>query len=403
MNDLQSQAGPVELASGRWGGVRVALPDDGNGLVLKTRDALGRTHGMFLPPGIRCDVVARKARATFTFDRGECIEGRIGWRAKLFHQLSYRLTSRRRYVFVYPTHWIFPVDADSRRRMSRVFGFLHSFNVNLTSPDMLSGRWYRDLADTARTHVERPHSKSLKIAAIAHMHYHEVWPELAATLRSLPAQSQIFITLTPHAAPLREVILSDFPAAHVEVVQNRGRDVLPFLRLHNAGALDEADLVLKIHGKRSDHGAGLVIGDYWRRASYSALAGTPDIVDSIVDRFDADPELGVLGPAMFRLPNNNINEAQALGQNDDATRQLYHLVFGSSEGFKVDFFAGTMFWFRREALAALKNIHKPEELFESEKGLLDGLPEHAFERLLPLIAHRSGYVIADTGDLQQDS
>lgn len=403
MNNPDFQGHRVEMRSGRWGGVRISLPDDSDGLVLTVRDGLGREHKMFLPPGIRCDVVARKARATFFLDSAECVEGRIGLAAQISHQLNYRLTSRRRHVFVYPTHWIFPVDAESRRRMSRVFGFLHSFNVNLSSPEVLTGRWYRNLAATARQAARESSAPPLKVAAVAHMHYHEVWPELAATLHALPPQSQIFVTLTPHAAPLRAAVLADFPDAHVEVVQNRGRDVLPFLRLYNAGALDNADIVLKVHGKRSDHGAGLVIGDYWRRACYATLAGSSQTVDRIIARFEADPRLGVLGPARFRLPNSNIDEARALGQNDDATRQLFHLVFGSSEGFKVDFFAGTMFWFRREALLALKKLKKPEELFESERGLLDGLPEHAFERLLPLVARRSGFGVSDTDDLTPGS
>ncbi|MGE3882320.1 MAG: rhamnan synthesis F family protein [Flavobacteriaceae bacterium] len=401
MNQLEGHS-TVQFRSGRWGGVRVAVPDDSDGTVLRAQDGRGRVHEMFLPPGIRCDVVARKSSAQFSFDRREAVVGRIGWRARMLHQLIYRLTSRRRYAFVYPTHWIFPVDADSRRRMSRIFGFLHSFNVNLSSADMLSNRWYARLDGTTRPASHEPKRHMLKIAAVVHLHYFEVWPDIAASLRHLPRDALIFVTLTPNARRLRKTILADFPSAQVEVVANRGRDVLPFLRLFKDGAFEYADLVLKIHGKRSDHGSRLVIGDYWRRATLSVLCGSSDTVDAIISAFARDPRLGVVGPARFRLPNAHIDAGQALGQNADAARQLFQLIFGTDEGFTVDFFAGTMFWFRREALEPLKNVEKPEELFETEKGLLDGLPEHAFERLLPAVANKSGYMIADTDGIQPD-
>ena len=55
------------------------------------------------------------------------------------------------------------------------------------------------------------------------------------------------------------------------------------------------------------------------------------------------------------------------------------------------FGAGSMFWFRRSALAVLADRISPE-LFEAEKGQLDGTSAHAIERLFPVEARRQGYV-----------
>ena len=67
-------------------------------------------------------------------------------------------------------------------------------------------------------------------------------------------------TLRPHrhdgpraAKPDRDV-RRDFPEADIEVMENRGRDVRPFLVLLERGRLDRYRFVCKVHGKKSSDG-----------------------------------------------------------------------------------------------------------------------------------------------------
>ena len=55
------------------------------------------------------------------------------------------------------------------------------------------------------------------------------------------------------------------------------------------------------------------------------------------------------------------------------------------EEFRLDFFAGTMFWVRREALSPLRKFDLTLSDFSVEKGAVDGQLEHALERIFGAI------------------
>ena len=61
-----------------------------------------------------------------------------------------------------------------------------------------------------------------------------------------------------------------------------------------------------------------------------------------------------------------------------------------AERFRLDFFGGTMFWVRPEALKPLAAL-RLSEAFPEEKGLLDGGLEHAVERLFATSTVVAGY------------
>ncbi|MNJ59189.1 hypothetical protein D3C77_548580 [compost metagenome] len=54
--------------------------------------------------------------------------------------------------------------------------------------------------------------------------------------------------------------------------------------------------------------------------------------------------------------------------------------------------AGSMFWFRPEALVALEAILPA--YFDVERGLSDGTLPHAIERLICLLVKKAGYTVS---------
>jgi lipopolysaccharide biosynthesis protein len=66
-----------------------------------------------------------------------------------------------------------------------------------------------------------------------------------------------------------------------------------------------------------------------------------------------------------------------------------------AERFRLDFFGGTMFWVRPEALKPLRDL-RLSSVFPEEQGQLDGGLEHATERLFAASVVAAGYRLANS-------
>ena len=82
--------------------------------------------------------------------------------------------------------------------------------------------------------------------------------------------------------------------------------------------------------------------------------------------------------------------------------QLADRMGVAAEAFRLDFFGGTMFWVRPEALALLRKLEL-SKAFPEEKGLLDGGLEHALERLFGVAVVAAGYSLADSDGIDAAS
>ena len=92
-------------------------------------------------------------------------------------------------------------------------------------------------------------------------------------------------------------------------MENRGRDVRPFLVLLERGRLDRYRFVCKVHGKKSsDGGRKSYIGPLWRRRLLFDLIAAPGLADADCEMFERDPSIGMIGPRAFRLPSKPIRK-----------------------------------------------------------------------------------------------
>jgi lipopolysaccharide biosynthesis protein len=67
----------------------------------------------------------------------------------------------------------------------------------------------------------------------------------------------------------------------------------------------------------------------------------------------------------------------------------------SADKFQLDFFGGTMFWVRPEALKPLRDLGLVADM-PQERGLVDGDLPHALERVLPTSVLVAGYRLANS-------
>ena len=169
-------------------------------------------------------------------------------------------------------------------------------------------------------------------------------------------------------------------------VQNRGRDILPFLKIMPAVLKGGHDNIIKVHTKQSSHRQD---GAAWRRDLYGQLL-TEKSVDRSLRLLAQNPQVGILGPTGHIVPmryywGSNAGRVAALagrlGINGQALADLH-------------FVAGSMFFARVKALHPLLNLALPEKDFEPEAGQIDGTLAHAIERLISVSAHSAGYETA---------
>ncbi len=85
-----------------------------------------------------------------------------------------------------------------------------------------------------------------------HIYYPELWPELKTCIQNIhPYPFELFVTMVENHQRIINDILSSFPNAHIEIVENRGYDIGPFVYTLNKIVLDNYSYIIKLHTKRN--------------------------------------------------------------------------------------------------------------------------------------------------------
>jgi lipopolysaccharide biosynthesis protein len=212
-------------------------------------------------------------------------------------------------------------------------------------------------------------------AVILHLHYPDLWPEIRESLAGL-GPHDLYVSVTdPHAVAL---VQADRPEAFVEWVENRGRDIRPFLSLLRRIRPLGYRAICKLHSKKSPHLAG---GEAKRRSLMSRLVD-PALGVALAE----DPRLGLIviqSSLVKRTATNakwNKDSVAALAKEIGVPLNWAH------------FPAGSMYWFRPEALIDLDKIDLHRD-WGIEKGLTDGTKAHGVERIISFLTARAGFGI----------
>ena len=236
----------------------------------------------------------------------------------------------------------------------------------------------------------------IDVAVVVHIYYEDTWPDIAGALRGLTVPFDLIVTTVAGRERLIETITQAYPRADIEVVENRGRDVGPFIALLGRGRLDRYKYICKIHGKKSiDGGRKTYMGAMWRRRLLFDLLGAPGAANAAIDMFERDPSIGMIGSRVFRLPKAGYPEDLSWSANRPMTLKIAERMGVPADKFQLDFFGGTMFWVRPEALKPLRDLSLDADM-PYESGLIDGDLPHAIERVLPTSALVAGYKLADS-------
>lgn len=223
------------------------------------------------------------------------------------------------------------------------------------------------------------------IAVFVHVHYLDVWAELSRLIAErINVPFRLIVTTSLQDAVLAKPDTIQMTSMEVIAVENRGRDILPFIRALAQNR--DFDIGLKLHTKKSPQRSD---GDAWRNEIYQQLMPSHGATAELVAAMTADRRIGLVAPDGFSLsvrPWIFGNGPSMMAAMATLGRELTE-----DELDNVFFAAGSMFWFRREGLSTLTN-EGLQSLFEPEEGQFDGTTAHAVERLFPIVVSRQGLV-----------
>lgn len=219
--------------------------------------------------------------------------------------------------------------------------------------------------------------------ALVHAWYPDTFEEILASLQACGLPLRLIVTTAPEkAAQIRAALDRHSLQADVEVLENRGRDILPFLRVANRLVDEGVEVVLKLHTKRSPHRSD---GNRWRRELLDRLL-SPERAPRVLQAFARDPTLGMVAPDGHVQPLSYY-----WGANKDNVRYLATRIGIAAPEADLDtFVSGSMFWLRLNALRPLLDAHLGDCEFEAETAQLDGSFAHAIERIFGLCVHDQG-------------
>ncbi|NOU46059.1 MAG: hypothetical protein HOO86_03245 [Bacteroidales bacterium] len=230
----------------------------------------------------------------------------------------------------------------------------------------------------------------LKIAIVVHVFYLDVFEEIISLLKESDFQNfKLFITCPNYLSSSIMTIIShanfEFQITEVE---NRGRDVLPFLKILPGVFNDGFGLIVKIHTKRSNH---LKKNEQWRDDLFLKLLSNGNL-SNIILTFQQNEQIGMIGPANHILPMS-----MYYGGNSQRVLDLSMRMGLKREKLQdLHFVAGTMFAARKEAILPVLDLGLTELDFEPEGQQLDGTMAHSVERIFAAGLLKSGLKLADT-------
>ncbi|MDX2082501.1 MAG: rhamnan synthesis F family protein [Rickettsiales bacterium] len=207
----------------------------------------------------------------------------------------------------------------------------------------------------------------LKVAVHLHLFYLDLLDEFIESLKNIPHKFDLFITLVDCDQSKIAKIFTIFPNTKVFSIPNIGRDVGGLIEVINNIDLNDYDVLIKLHSKKSLH-TGFEQKD-WRQRLTGALIGNKFQSALVLSKF-CDKKIGMIGSfedlSFIELENrdNFKNFCKKFEISDEAI-----------------FFRGTVFAIRTKILQRFKEKKIILKDFENSDSACPYAFEHAFGSL----------------------
>ncbi len=268
-------------------------------------------------------------------------------------------------------------------------------NINFTTQAILNRPYigqniiYSESHKTDRL-LLRP---GIKIAVQAHIFYVDLLKELSLAFSVIPTPYDLYISTDKKEKKQKteEYLRKNSTATniYIEVFENKGRDVAPFL-IQMKNRIKSYDYICHVHTKKSNTQDYSSTGDLWRKYLLHNLFGSTDYCHSLIELFEKYLEIGIIAPPTYAPLKKYIG----WGANREKVNELNSKICAIENELPdtPQFPSGTMFWARTQAIAKLFESGITQSDFEYEKGQSDGTLAHAIERYWYYVALDQNYI-----------
>lgn len=248
--------------------------------------------------------------------------------------------------------------------------------------------------------VEKPFNYKKKCAVILHIYYEDQIERLADYCLNFTDNTDFYITTTDDEK--NETIKTEFGKRKLNFVTQVRPNVgvaMSTLWVTYADVVTggKYEYICYFHDKKSPYAGYNMHGDSFAVRCYDNLFGTKEVVKNIINLFEENKRLGVMGvPVVYH--------GQYFGVHISAWRINYKNTVKLAEklGLKVPIKSdvipvapyGDMFWFRSDALKKAISQGLTYDDFDVEYKP-DGTFMHAIERIYGFAAQDSGYYYAE--------
>ena len=235
-------------------------------------------------------------------------------------------------------------------------------------------------------------------AVILHLPDPDLWDEMRAILGAIQVPFDLYVAVRRRAyADACRRINSDIQDAKVFAFDDRGGDMLPFLRIYSHAYSFRYKYICRVSAGYPRQSAG---NDSRHRRSLDSLLGSADGVMRILETFDKHPDVGIIAPKGLVAAvkgGKKRNGGAGLPWLDRMAGLLADIGL-DYRGEPFCFVPGAMFWFRPEALAGILRRTWLEEEFSTDSAASSEALGPALERVFGVVASWSGFRIVTNAD-----
>lgn len=226
------------------------------------------------------------------------------------------------------------------------------------------------------------------IALQVHAFFMDVMGEIVEILNSIPYPFDCYIS-TDTEEKKKEIVerLENECSIHylqVDVMDNRGRDVGPFLQQMEP-VIHNYKYIAHLHTKKSKH---VDFGDDWRHFLFRNLFGGKEIISALLEKFEQDDKLGMIIPEVYPIVRQCLDWDNT---KEDVQKLLESMGLHAELAESPICPVGDFFWARTDAVKILFEQKFKQADFQEEAGQINYTLAHVIERIWCYMVEAQGY------------